>query len=70
MVYLLTTADEYELPFGVYDSVTEMARVLGRDRYVLQGMVSRAIKTNNKHSIRVNGKHLRIYKIDLGGDED
>lgn len=69
-VYLLTTADKYELPVGVYDSVPDMARALGRDHRTLHSNVSRALRSNGRIGLRVNGQTFRVYKIDVGGDED
>lgn len=68
-VFLLTTADKYELPVGVYDSVPEMARALGRDPHTLHCNVSHVLR-GARRGLRIGNKHFLIYKVDLGGDED
>lgn len=70
-VYLLTTTDKYELPVGVYDTIPDMAKALGRKPGTLRPIVSRVLRgLEGRSGLRINGKRFRLYKIELGGDED
>ena len=64
-VYMLVTADEYELPLIVRDTVGEIADLLGRHKADVQAAISA-----KRTSLRpYNGHRYRILKVDTA-DED
>lgn len=65
-VYLVVTADEYELPLAVADTADELSRILGRtvnDIYV-------TISRQNVSQGQLNGYNYRIIRVDIGEEDD
>lgn len=66
ILYLLVTADEYELPLAVRDYAKEIADLLGRTKYEIFSAVSR--KQVSKYPY--NGYKYKIIKIEVDEDDD
>ena len=65
-VYMLVTADKYELPLAVRDSVGEIADLIGRLKYDVYASISKKQVSQEKY----NGFHYKIIKVDIEEDED
>lgn len=64
-LYLLVTADKYELPLAVCDSAGEVAELLGRVRGDIYSTISRKLVSQETF----NGHKFRIIKVEVD-DED
>lgn len=65
-LYMLVTADRYELPLAVRDSVGEIADLIGRSKYDVYATIS-------KHQVSqgtYNGFKYKIIKIEVDDDEE
>lgn len=65
-VYMLVTADKYELPLAVRDTVGEIADLLGRLKYDVYASISK--KQVSKE--RYNGFHYKIIKVDIDEEDE
>lgn len=65
-VYLLVTADKYELPLMVCDSAGEVAELLGRERGDIYSTISRKLVSQGTF----NGYHYRIIVVDIDEEDD
>ena len=65
-VYMLITADRYELPLAVRDDVGEIADLLGRMKYDVYRTISKKQVSQEKY----NGFHYRIIKVDIDEEDD
>ena len=65
-VYMLVTADKYELPLAVCDSTSEVAELLGRWR----GDILTTISRKSVSQDTFNGHRYRIIKVDIDDEED
>lgn len=66
IVYMIVTADEYELPLAVRDTVTEIADLLGRYVWDVRSMISRQTVSNTAY----NGHKFKIIKVDIDDEDD
>lgn len=62
-VYMLVTADEYELPMIVEPCLADIARRLGIPWNTLHCAISRGYVLRN---VRWNGKKCRVRRVELG----
>lgn len=65
-LYMLVTADKYELPLAVRDNVGEIADLLGRSKYDVYTTISK--KQVSKYPY--NGFKYRIIKIEVDDDDE
>lgn len=65
-VYMLVTADEYELPLAVRDTVDEIAALLGRLKYDVYATVSKKQVSQEKY----NGFRYKIIKVDIDEEDE
>ena len=65
-VYMIVTADEYELPLAVRDTVGEIADLLGRYVWDVRSMISR--KTVSRETY--NGHEFKIIKVEIDDEDD
>lgn len=65
-VYMIVTADEYELPLAVLDTADQVARLLGRQR----GDVYSAITRKTVSLDKFNGYTYRIVKVEIDDKEE
>lgn len=65
-LYLLVTADKYELPLAVCDSTGEVAEILGRSRGDILSTISRKSVSQDTF----NGHRYRIIKVEIDDEED
>lgn len=64
-LYMVITADEYELPLAVSTKAQEIADLLGRTKYEVFSAVSRKQVSQQRYS----GHRYRIIKIEVGEEE-
>lgn len=65
-VYMIVTADKYELPLAVRDSVGEIADLLGRHRGEIQTMITRKYVSQGKY----NGFRYRVIRVNIDEEDD
>ena len=65
-VYMLVTADKYELPLAVRDTVGEIADLLGRLKYDVYASISKKQVSQEKY----NGFRYKIIKIDIDEEDE
>lgn len=65
-VYMLVTADKYELPLAVRDTVGEIADLLGRLKYDVYASISKKQVSQEKY----NGFHYKIIKVDIDEEDE
>lgn len=67
-LFVLVTADEYELPLAVRDTLSEIAELTGRSRYDIPNTINRKQVSMRPY----NGFKYRIIRIDMEeeGEED
>lgn len=65
-VYMLITADKYELPLAVRDTVGEIGDLLGRLKYDVLATISK--KQVSKYPY--NGFKYRIIKVEIDEEDD
>ena len=65
-LYMLVTADKYELPLAVRDNVGEIADLIGRLKYDVYHTISK----NNVSLNTYNGFKYRIIKVVIDDEED
>ena len=65
-LYMLVTADKYELPLAVRDTVDEIADLLGRLKYDVYSTISK--KSVSKYPY--NGFKYKIIKIEVDDDDE
>lgn len=65
-VYMIVTADEYELPLAVLDTADQVARLLGKQR----GDVYSAITRKTVSLDKFNGYTYRIIKVEIDNEEE
>ena len=65
-VYMLVTADKYELPLAVRDTVGEIADLLGRLKYDVYASISKKQVSQEKY----NGFRYKIIKVDIDEEDD
>ena len=65
-VYMSVTADEYELPLAVRDTVVEIASLLGQFVGDVRSMISR----KNASRYTYNGHKYKIVKVDIDEEDD
>ena len=64
-LYMVITADEYELPLAVRTKAQEIADLLGRPKADIFSAISR----NRPSKYPYNGHKYRIIKIEVGEEE-
>ena len=64
-LYLVITADKYELPLAVSTNAQEIANLLGRSKADVFSAISRNCPSKHPH----NGHKYRIIKIEAGEEE-
>ena len=62
-IYLVVTADKYELPIAVANSGHEVAEILGIKRESVYSMITR------KQSVFLHGQRYRIVRVNLDKEE-
>lgn len=65
-VYMIVTADEYELPLAVRDTVGEIADLLGR----LVGDVRVSMSRKNVSSTTYNGHRYKIIRVNIDEEDE
>lgn len=65
-VYMIVTADEYELPLAVRDTVVEIASLLGKFVGDVRSMISRKTVSLTTY----NGYRYKIVKVDIDEEDD
>lgn len=65
-VYMLVTADKYELPLAVRDTVGEIADLLGRLKYDVYASISKKQVSQEKY----NGFRYKIIKVDIDEEDE
>lgn len=65
-LYVVITADEYELPLAVRDTVGEIADLLGRLKYDVYASISRKQVSQGKY----NGFRYKIIKVEIDEEDD
>lgn len=65
-VYMLVTADEYELPLAVRDTVVEIAKLLGRQTNEIYKALSRKAVSQDTY----NGFRCKIIKVDIDEEDN
>ena len=65
-MYMIVTADEYELPLAVCDSANEVAQLLGRVR----GDVYSAITRKHVSQDTFNGYRYKIIRIKMDEENE
>ena len=65
-LYMVITADEYELPLAVSTKAQEIADLLGRTKNDIFSAISRKQVSNKRY----NGHKYRIIKIEAGEEEE
>ena len=65
-VYMIVTADEYELPLAVRDTVVEIASLLGKFVEDVRSMISRKTVSLTTY----NGYRYKIVKVDIDEEDD
>lgn len=65
-LYLLVTADKYELPLAVCDSAGEVAELLGRVRGDIYTTIARKLVSRETF----NGHQFRIIKVEIDEEDD
>lgn len=65
-LYMLVTADKYELPLAVRDNVGEIATLIGRLKYDVYHTISK----KNVSQDTYNGFHYKIIKVVIDDEED
>ena len=65
-VYMIVTADEYELPLAVRDTVGEIADLLGR----FVGDVRVIISRKNVSSTTYNGHRYKVVGVDIDEEDE
>lgn len=65
-VYMIVTADKYELPLAVRDTAGEIADLLGRYVWDVRSMISR--KTVSRETY--NGHEFKIIKVEIDDEDD
>lgn len=65
-VYMLVTADEYELPLAVRDTAVEIAELLGWQT----NEVFQAVRRKSVSQEKYNGFRYKIIKIKVDDEED
>lgn len=65
-VYLIITADKYELPLAVRDNVGEIADLLGKLKYDVYASISRKQVSQKKY----NGFHYKIIQVEIDEEDD
>lgn len=65
-MYMIVTADEYELPLAVCDSANEVAQILGRER----GDVYSAITRKQVSQDTFNGFRYKIIRIKMDEENE
>ena len=65
-LYMVVTADEYELPLAVRDNVGEIADLLGRLKYDVYATISKKQVSQKKY----NGFHYKIVKVEIDEEDD
>lgn len=65
-LYMLITADEYELPIAVRDTVDEIANLIGRNKYDVYSTISRKSASQQTY----NGFKYKIIKVDVDEEDD
>lgn len=65
-VYMLVTADKYELPLAVRDNVGEIADLIGRLKYDVYRTISKKHVSQDTY----NGFHYKIIKVEIDEEDD
>lgn len=65
-LYMLVTADKYELPLAVRDNVGEIADLIGRLKYDVYHTISKKKVSQGTY----NGFHYKIIKVVIDDEED
>lgn len=65
-VYMLVTADKYELPLAVRDTAAEIGELIGRLKFEVFSAISRKNVSQEKY----NGHRFRIIKVVIDDEED
>lgn len=65
-VYMLVTADKYELPLAVRDTAGEIADLLGRLKYDVYASISKKSVSQEKY----NGFRYKIIKVDIDEEDE
>lgn len=65
-VYMIVSADEYELPLAVEDSADRIAEILGITRNAVYVTIARKNVSLNTF----NGCKYRIIKVDIDEEDD
>lgn len=63
-LYMAVTNDEYELPIIVTDTMTEMARIMGKQRTSISKSMSRHGDANYRPSGRVRYVMVEMNDVD------
>jgi hypothetical protein len=63
---MIVTADEYELPLAVRDTVVEIASLLGKFVGDVRSMISRKTVSLTTY----NGYRYKIVKVDIDEEDD
>lgn len=63
---MIITADKYELPLAVRDSVGEIADLLGRLKYDVYTTISKKQVSQKKY----NGFNYRIIMVEIDEEDD
>lgn len=65
-LYMLVTADKYELPLAVRDNVGEIADLIGRLKYDVYSSISKKQVSQDTY----NGFRYKIIKVVIDDEED
>lgn len=65
-VYMLVTADKYELPLAVRDNVGEIADLIGRLKYDVYSTISKKQVSQDTY----NGFHYKIIKVEIDEEDE
>jgi len=60
IVYMAVTADKYELPICVADTVVELARMCGTSENTISSQISRRKKNNMNYGRCTGRRYLRV----------
>lgn len=65
-LFAIVTADEYELPLAVCDTLGEIARLTGRSKFDIPHTIAMGQVSQKKF----NGSKYKIIRIDTDDEED
>ena len=65
-IFAIVTADEYEQPLAVCDTLGEIAKLTGRSKYD----IPHTIRHNQVSQQPYNGHRYKIIRIDIDDEED